>query len=282
MTKTVSQSFIKTMRAYNAGDECGHLVKWQFVDDKFLPSSKAMAAGSFFEYKATDNLPKSGETPQPEMMKSGKEMTGDYRRAESDAVHVKNTMVFMGLKILHVGKSVTKGRYKGAIDLIVEATRDITFKNGITWKAGERFVIDLKYSGLIDDRWSKHGWAWTNEQKAYHGTQAIQYHHLTGLPFYFWIISSKASQVEGEDGKKYYPMPKMKLLKVAVTEEQISKHIEEGNSLFDQFKIQSELGFIARPTMDRCNDCPLWAQCEDRADYPNPEEVDLIPKEWRN
>lgn len=264
---------MKTMRAYNDKDECGHIIGWQFVDDKEVPPSKSMMEGAFFEYEASGNKLRNGDTPQPVMMKSGKDMKAEYRKAQAYARYVKNMWFLMGIKIIAVGKRADKGKYRGHIDLIVEATRDIKFWNGIEWKAGYRCIIDLKYSGLLEDRWSKHGWAWTDEQKAYHGTQAIQYHYLVGLDFYFWVVSSKGTP----DEEGIYPIPDMKMFHVPVTKERVTKHIEEGNRLMDQFKVQAELGFKAYPSLNRCKDCPLRATCKDAIEYPHPEEVDLTP-----
>lgn len=275
MIKAISQSFIKTMRAYNAKEECGHLVRHQFVDDQLLPGSASMAEGSYFEYVATGNLPKSGEIPQPKMMKNGKEMLEPYRRAEHAAITLKNKFALLGITFVKVGKTYTKGRYRGDLDLIIETTQEVKFPNGVVWPKGYRCILDLKYSGLLDDRWSKHGWAWTNEQKEYHGTQATQYHMITGMDFYFLVVSSKNTAVENSEGIKSYPVPAMKLFKVPVTDEMMNKHVQEGNNLFDQFKVQAELGFVARPSMNRCSDCPLWEGCKDKVDFPHPEEVDL-------
>lgn len=272
MLQKISQSFIKDFRDYLRGIGCGNLIREKYVNDRLFGDEDepgAMNLGAFFEYHLSGALPKSGKIPEPVYMDDGKTLRADYRKALSSAILVKDYLQAMGLKIVYIGKKYDKGRFVGVIDLVVQVSRETVFE-GITWAVGKRFVIDLKYSGLVGtsgDRSNKHGWSWSNAQKEYHGTQAKQYHFVSGMPFYFLVTQS--NQKEGE-------RPICKLFYVPVDEFMIEQHIAEGNALFDQFEVIVQVGGLkAMPELKKCSDCPMREECEDKHTYPRPEVVDL-------
>lgn len=282
MIERISQSFIKSMRSYNAGDECGNVVKHIYVDGlPFERHSDAMAEGSYFEFCLTGAIPKNGQIPRPIYMTLAlnkkstaqlgvNDMTQDYRRAHFNARKVNSTLSQMGLKIVGVQKKLIKGRFDGTLDIIAECVDEI---KGLPWKKGQKIVIDIKYSGLLYDKWEKHGWMWSNIQKEYHGTQARQYHFVSGLPFYFLVISNTNKEIN--TGSGVFEDPDMKLFHVLVDEHMIETHLAEGNTLMDQLKFEAEVGFEARPSLKICSKCPLKDGCIDKHIFPHVEEVDL-------
>jgi hypothetical protein len=279
MIERISQSFMKDYRAYSAGDECGNLIVAKYMDGRLLENEEpgSMELGSYLEFLTTGAIPKNGKVPVPQYMPSAvkakkgvnltiDDMTSEYRKAHSTADLLKKMFADMGLKIVAFGKKITKGRFEGTLDIVAEV---IEVKKGFTWNVGDRIVIDMKYSGLVganSDKRNKHGWQWSNIQKEYHGTQAVQYHFLAELPFYFWVTQS--TQKEGDQ-------PIIKLFHVTVEDWMIEKHINEGNALFSKFQFDSKIGFVPRPEYNRCNKCPLKEECRDRHYYPRPEVVDL-------
>lgn len=276
MIKRISQSFLKSFSAYEAGEECGNIVKHQFIDDKLIElDSAAVAEGAYFEYKLTGGLPKSGVVPVPERTQKG-ELTMDYKRAEHNAEVVKKLLFdTYGLKIVEVKKKssvgikFTKGLHEGTIDLVVEATKTVVFQ-GHRWIKGNRFVIDIKYSGLLYDKWEKHGWTWSNIQKSYHGTQAKQYSYITGLPFYFLVVGNKNLLVDG-----VWNPTDIKLFYVPVDEHMLETHIDQSVHLFEKFQLLGAEGLEARPSYSKCMKCPLRDGCADKHEYPHPVVVDL-------
>lgn len=259
------------MRDYKAGNECGLLIEHQYIKDQLIDKqSKAMAEGSYFEFLLSGALPKNGIEPKPVIMKSGKDMMQEYRRAKVNADRVLNYLSQMGLVIVKFGWKCTKGRFEGTIDLVVEATRLITFDNGITWNVGDRMVFDIKYSGLLYNRWEKFGWEWSNIQKEYHGTQAIHYHMITGLPFYFLVVSNTNKE---EDG--VFAPTDIKLFHTPIDEAMIKRHVWEANKMEEELKFDAEMGFVAKPSMKRCGECALFESCTQRHEWPHPEVVDL-------
>lgn len=282
MITKISQSFIKTMRAYVAGEECGNIVKAVYVDGQMIDyESESMDAGTYFEFITTGSKGKSGVEPQPAYMPSatkGKDpstwsyehMTANYRKAYINGVRTKKMLEDIGFKILHINHVITYGRFVGDLDLIVELTRDFG-----KYKKGDRLVIDLKYSGLLYDKWNKHGWMWSDIQKEYHGTQARQYHHISQkLPFMFLVVGSSNKEIDGD--KLNFEATDMKFFDVEFEEWMIEKHVEEGNRLFDQFTTYAEIGFVARPEYSKCNKCPLKEKCNEKHTYPRPSIIQLV------
>jgi hypothetical protein len=268
MIEKISQSFIKDMKEYQDGGSCGHLMEYKWVHGKLINiQSDAMHLGTYTEYKTTGALPKNKQVPLPKMMKSGKDMLIDYRRAEINAQLILDLWKRMGFKMVTSGREYTKGRHKGTIDVVMEATKKIVFQDGFTLKNGDRFVIDIKISGLIDDRWSKHGWAFTPEQREYHGIQGKHYHYITGLPFMFMVVDPKAKVEEGPENFR------AKFYRLDISEEALLQHLEDANSAYSALEMYVKVGFEPRPEFIKCSDCALKEGCADKHTYPHPEMV---------
>lgn len=295
--KKISQSFIVDMRAYMAGSSCGHIIREKWILDKLLDDeSKAMKLGSYFEYiftlamTGTGSLPKNKITPRAQYLAAslkavpkGKEpwdlnelgkpilgpddMYAPYKLAHVNSERLQQYFKLMGIKIIQAGHRLTKGKFEGTIDLVCEATQEIKWANGEVWKVGYRFVIDLKYAGTLDDQWNKYGWGALHrpgEQQTIHGTQAIQYHYVSGgLPFYFMVVSS-TNDID------------VKFFKIEITEEKVRAHIAEANDLEAKLKFYESIGLEPRPDISKCGECPLQSNCKDKATYPQIEVVSLI------
>lgn len=281
MITKITQSFMKDYQEYEDGIECGNIIREKYVNGRMLSDPDEheetetkidwMNLGSYFEFVAFGTLPKNGLPPQPEMMASGKDMLAPYRLAKLNALRVKKYFEEMGWIVIPGGngKKLTKGRFEGTLDLIVECTKNIKVNEHLTWQIGDRLVIDLKYSGFVGARAggqykNKHGWVWSPVQKKYHGTQAKQYHFVSGgLPFYFLVTSSK----NDKDIDLFY---------VPVSEFMIEQHIAQGNFLFDKFEAVAMVGgFEPRPSLKKCLRCPLREECMDKHTFPYPEIVNL-------
>lgn len=299
--RKISQSFMNSMREYISGKGCGHWMHRQWVDGELMElDSKAVRLGAYFEYIFTElmlgegkgSLPKDGKIPLPECKKAytdyveaaignakkkgtvakirkpdDGDMYAPYVLAHVNAKRLQKQFDLMGLKIIKAGWKVTKGKFEGTLDLIVEATKEITFTNKTVWKVGDRFIFDLKYAGTLDDRWDRHGWdlmgdIGKNVQKDYHGTQAMQYHFIGELPFYFCVVSS-TNEID------------IRLFKVTISEEAIEQHIIEGNALEEKLKMYIDIGWEPRPEISKCGKCSLAATCPDKALFPQIENVIL-------
>lgn len=274
MIKKVTQSFVKDCRDYFSGSLCGNIMREKWVNDRLIElDSDAADLGAYFEYYFTliktgvGTLPKNKKVPLRGMYASGKQPLAKYAIAEANALRLMAYFDEMGLKILRAGVKVTKGRFEGTIDLVVECNKKITFDDGRKWKIGDVLIIDLKYSGLLDNRWDKFGWAGLllsgpHIQKDFHKIQAIHYHYVGGMPFYYLVVSSTNEN-------------DIELFHVPVSKEMEQAHIDEANQLFEKFEFESKIGFEARPSISVCNGCPLNAECKDKHTFPHPKEVVL-------
>lgn len=290
MLKKISQSFQKEMREYLKGNVCGHIIREKYVNDRFLVDPErepgALELGCYVEYLLTGAIPKDGKVPVPQYMSSAIKKNGgktegltvadmyvEYRVAHANTEALRLFLASWGLTIIEFGKSLTKGRFNGTLDLICQASDYRTYDNGVTWEKDELIVIDLKYSGLMGERgqWSNpHGWQWSNVQKEYHGTQAKQYHYLTDWKFFFLVCQSN---------NKEGTQPLIQFFHVPVSKQMIDQHIMEGNHLFDKLKVENELNlFDVRAEYYRCEKCPLKNECKDRVHVPSPILVDLMPE----
>jgi hypothetical protein len=280
----ITQSFMKQMRDYMDGAGCGILIRESWINGRqFDIASAAMKLGCYFEYILTGALPKDGKVPQPEFMKSAiaknkgttvglgiDDMYDPYRAAHRNKERVLVYWNSMGLEIdnplntkLSAGVKLTKGRFEGTIDVVLRAFTDTSFANGYTMKKGDRILVDLKYSGLLDDKWSVHGWQWTPLQKKYHGTQAKQYNFISNLDPFFMIV---------DPGEKY-----VKFFRMILNQEVIDKHIEEGNMLYERLTYYNEMGLLEpRPEVTKCEGCPLFNECEHAHRFPHPVDISLI------
>lgn len=250
-TKTIniSQSLIKAYNDYLNGNLCGLLFEKQYLTKEVdSEPSDAMKLGHFFEYQATGGMPRSGNVPEPVLLKDGKTMDSKYRIAAKQALNFKDYCKKLGIKILEVGKKVNKGGADGTLDIIAEYQ-------------GKEVVIDLKYSGLLYDKWNELGWessALPYKEKIM--IQAVHYSYLTGLPFYFWVFSST-----NEDD--------CELFKVNIDPEVIENHPKIIEKTRAMIELDLEMGFRAYPELVRCKYCPLFLNCKERVESPIVKEI---------
>lgn len=249
----ISQSLIKGYVDYLNEKECGVFFKANYIDkdpDAQREPSDAMRSGIYFEYLCTGALPKNGQIPEPDVVYKGKpneKMSAPFERATESAKIFKSIIEHYGIKILNVGLSLSDGEINGVVDIHAE------------WDGREVF-IDLKYSGLIDDKWNEMGWELDSlPQKDSLMIQGVHYKLLAkkclgieDIPFYYFVFSSTD------------PM-NVKIILQEVDETKSQNHIVAINNVIG--KLQNDR-FVARPTMQRCSKCPLNHKCEYKVDFP--------------
>lgn len=254
----ITQSLIKSLLKYIEKEECGLIFEKKFLENRFdlFPPSDAMALGTWFEYCATKALPKNGVIPQPERTSKG-ELTAAYKKAEAQLDNFKKFMTFYGIKILEAGVDVVFDGLKGTYDIICLATRDIIDEHGtVRVKANQKFIIDTKFSGMLDDRWSEFGWNLeTLNKKVNLIMQPIHYMYLSELafgeryPFVFLLFSS----TNEKDFRAIF---------FDVSDEDIERHKELIYKTGVKLKKIMEKGFKARPDVLRCAECPIKVGCK--------------------
>ena len=60
----VSQSLMKSIDKYADKEECGLVFEAKFIHNVRTPETEPMALGNWFEFIATGQLPRTGETPE--------------------------------------------------------------------------------------------------------------------------------------------------------------------------------------------------------------------------
>jgi hypothetical protein len=242
----ISQSDIKAMLGYESGD-CGILINALKSGDIDSEPTDAMRLGIYFEYLVTGGLPRNGEIPVPDKTLKG-ELTAPYKVVVAQAERTKLYLERMGIEIVNRG-FFTKNEQLG-----ISANIDVLCSS----KDLGEFVLDLKYTSKIDDKWSEWGWTWSDWQKMYHGIQATHYSRLLGLPFYYMIAEHR---IGGE----------IHFVNAEITQSAISDHDTLLNRAED---FMNRISFLeARPEVTRCEACPLYESCDFRATAPSVRRV---------
>lgn len=241
--------------------ECGLFFKARYIDkdpDAQTPPSEAMEHGIYFEYLCTGALPKSGVVPEPDVVYKGKpneKMSAPYERVTESANNFKKIFEHYGIEILNKGLDLSNDEISGVVDI------------DAMWN-GERVFIDLKYSGLIDDKWNEIGWDIESlHMKDSLMIQGVHYKLLADrilgiedIPFYYFVFSSK----DPND---------IKIIKQNVDESRMQSHIVAIQNIKSKLSQDMNNGFKAHPTMSKCSKCPIAHKCSSKVDYPLIQEV---------
>lgn len=234
---------------------CGLYFKARYIDKiafKDEPSA-AMKEGIYFEYLCTGSLPRNGIVPEPEKTLKG-QLTTAYQRVYDAAQLFKKVISHYKIKIIKVGYVISTDTMTGIIDIWAE------------WN-GQECIIDMKYSGLIDDKWNELGW--DNDslpQKDSLMIQGVHYKILAkealgkDVPFYYFIFNSK----DATD---------MKILEEVVDPERTDWHkqgVANAQKKIDQLIHD---GFKAFPDYRWCKDCPLFENCDQRHEFPQVTKI---------
>ena len=258
----ISQSLVKSLFQYKMDEECGVRIYEQYVNKTLFPPSDVQQLGIYFEYIATNQLPKSKDVPQAKTLKNGK-LTLPYARMEAQKDNFLNLMERMNFSVEITGHEFNNPKYSGVADIIA---LDNNIKSKDVYK--KRIIIDLKTSGLLSDKWSKYGWADESiEEKDELLIQAIHYKMLAkyewgidDIPFYFFVFSNKNDW-------------EYKIFKVNVDEATYKQHYNSLINIKKYLDEQLKVGFKAKPSLPRCHSCPMSENCLESADIPKIQEV---------
>lgn len=248
----ISQSLIKEFGAYVQDKTCGLQIKAKYLDGVDFPSSDAQRLGLWFEYQCTGALPRNGQVPEPDKTAKG-ELTASYKRMQDRVELYKSMMAANGFKLIKAAVKIEAKGLVGTIDLLAE-------------KDGRLCIIDIKTSGLLNDKWNDMGWSLDGiEHKTFHSTQVRQYQilliedkQLDYVPdFYFFLFSNT-----NEDARIY---------KATVEFDSYNQHLEKAFWIKD--KVEQEGYLQAKPEYMRCLSCPLKNTCKEAITVPEVTEV---------
>ena len=259
MNLKISQSFLKEFSKYLQGKACGLQVKAKYIDKiPFPKDSPVLDLGNYFEFMATGSLPRNGIVPSPVYVYKGtakERLSPDYERANASADFFLKTIQHYGIEILDKSVDITVGKKTGILDLVTK------FKERIA-------IVDLKYSGLLEDRWNELGW--DTESLPYKDNIMVQSIHYvmllaekmeipyTEVDFYFFVFNSK----DEKDAK---------IVKVNLDEDAFESHNEAIENVYHEVVVKKHK-FKAKPKLSTCNSCPLL-DCKERATFPMIENV---------
>jgi len=251
--RKITQSLMKDFSDYLLGKECGLIIKAKYFDGVEFPSTDAMKLGHYFEYMATKQLPKYGEKPEPVKVykETAKEdFSTDYKRANESALYFKKLIKEKNIEIISTGKTITSGIMEGTQDILANVD-------------GRRAIIDLKYSGLIDNLWSPMGWHEDSlAENEGHMIQAVHYTLLEKLEsnadvdFYFWVFNSKIPD-------------DMRIYQIIIEDSRFDMHL---HSVYETKKritnIAKTNSWKAHPSPLKCSSCPLVKYCRHKKLIP--------------
>lgn len=261
MNLKISQSLIKSYYDYTQGKLCGVFFKARYVDKNpkaETPPTDAMKLGIYFEYLSTGALPKNGIVPEPDISYKGQareKLSAPYERAKQSAEAFKRIIEHYKIKIKEVGYLIQDKDKSGVVDIWAE------------WD-GEDVFIDLKYSGLIDDKWNENGWDLDSlPLKDSIMIQGVHYKLLArenniseNIPFYYFVFDTNNPN-------------NIKIIKQNVDESRIASHELTVSTVKQRLSNDINYGFKAYPSMSKCVTCPLKEDCSHAIDYPLIDEV---------
>jgi CRISPR/Cas system-associated exonuclease Cas4 (RecB family) len=256
--RKITQSLMKDFSDYLLGKECGLVIKAKYFDGVVFPSTDSMRLGHYFEYMATKQLPKYGDIPEPTKVYKGtakEDFSTDYKRANESALYFKKLIKEFEIEILSTGKTLTSGVMEGTLDILANVN-------------GRKSIIDLKYSGLIDNLWSPMGWHEDSlAENEGHMIQAVHYSLLERLEsdadvdFYFWVFNSK----NPDD---------MRIYQVIIDDSRYDMHLR---SVYETKKrittIAKSKLWKAHPSPLKCKECPLVKNCKFKKLLPEPIKI---------
>ena len=158
----LSQSLVKSLYNYKIGEECGLKIEASYINGINFPATEVQELGNYFEYICTNQLPRDGHTPVAKLLKTGKPTTS-YLRMDKQKENYLNIMKSYNLKVEKTGFVFTNPKYSGIADIIA-LDKNIKSKD----KNKQRVIIDIKTSGLINDKWSPYGWANESIEEKWH------------------------------------------------------------------------------------------------------------------
>lgn len=256
----LSQSLVKSLYNYKIGEECGLKIEASYVNGINFPSTDTQELGNYFEYICTNQLPRDGHIPVSKILKSGKPNTS-YLRMDKQRENYIKIMKYYNFEVEQTGFVFTNPKYSGIADIIA---LDNNIKSTDINK--KRIIIDIKTSGLINDKWSPYGWA-NIEEKWDLLVQAVHYKMLAkyewgieDIPFYFMVFSNN-NEVE------------CKIFEINLDESTKARHYQNLQNIQKYLDEIIKTGWEAKPELMRCSKCPLNISCLYQLEVPTIQKV---------
>lgn len=263
-----------------------------FSDDD--DESAAQYLGKYFEYKATnyhDGTPPSAHAYKVNGSTYAKgDPKPEFRLADDHAKIFLTALEGLGVQIVEAGRYMRSKQHM--VSLLLDVVVHLPVESIDMWEfliggffnsqgariklseyprwgdcpwtteQGQHYnggcvIIDLKMSGLLNDKWNEMGWHPDFvDQRAHHGIQAYTYEGVTGLPFFFYVASSKEMDV--------------RFIRSISNPQQMATHMENMEKARKEIIRGMALPEWLRPlpSLGRCSQCPLSFDCKYAAKAP--------------
>jgi len=253
----ISQSLIKKIWEYESGKECGIKVKEiDILKNKPSISTKPMKLGQYFEYLCTGALLRDGSIPEMPTTNAGKP-TADALRAKKQSENFKSMVEHYGFDIIDSNKVITvpiDDNYN------LKVVLDVLISN----QDGKIAMLDIKFTGLLDDKWNDIGWDSSRfYQRDKLKIQPIMYKHVMekaedvpNMDFLYAIFSSKndTDYQIWEAAIDNYDVVMRELKEEIIPN--VKKYLDDMSLL------------EPKPEYKRCMYCPLKDECAYVAKHP--------------
>lgn len=272
----ISQSLLKDFALLEAGLGCPKQFWYKYIRGEEVQryDSGAMTSGKRFEFLLTGQTDKYNN-PTPAITTGKGAVSAEETRVKANAEAAYDRLFAHGFRFKRfvgvegttisgakTGSTIRTAGMSGTLDLLCK-------------REGKPCIVDLKYSGLLGDRWNEYGWYWEDEthpnyigNSAYHRVQATHYTLLYYLrfgkivPFYYAVFDSRA----GKEGN--YRIFEMNITEVAMVE-----HLRRVNDVAIKLRAMLKTArhkeceknaFCPVGTYDRCQNCLLANKCSKR------------------
>jgi hypothetical protein len=240
-----------------------HIDKIITKNDLFGKDKDALNQGNFFEYKCTGAIPRNGKIPLAKTTAKGALLPA-YDNLLSQVEWWKE---FAGSRITDIETSVEyKVEYNG---FFIKGIVDVKCKY-----YGKPTFIDLKATGVIDDKWSDNSWHDIRFKKK-KTQQAVIYKWLgkqvddIDYDFYFYVASTSD------------PL-RRKVLKIIPNQKSFDDLMEDMQYVKDNIEYRNQSGWHNDAHMYKdyylaCAKCPeiLSRDCPERIIFPSVEDINL-------
>lgn len=261
----INQSLIKDLIKYQNDGLCGLIFYNKWILRQYGSGTKSNELGHYFEYLCTGSLAK-GETVAPKgQYTKGGELTSDFKTAKEQSIFFNELITKFGIKLHSAGDEIlVDNKWIGTLDILakwqsIEKHIEYDFSNN----PEKIVIIDLKYSGLLEDKWNMYGWH-TDTLAKKQGTmlQAKHYKFLIwkkygfNPPFFFFVFDSK-------------DVGNVKIINIEIEDWELEQHevfLEKARIFFHN---QLKKGFEPRPKYESCTKCKYSKWCQFKVDVPS-------------
>lgn len=285
-TVYVTQSMMKDFAKLEMDEFCPKQFFYKYIlkQDVEARDTVSMNLGKRFEYLLTGQTDKYNNVPEPFLTNRG-EPSAEEKRVRNNADKSIEILQKHGFSVKRLSREV--------IEIRGGKTGSNIHTNGmggtldlLTKKDGEQCIVDIKYSGLLGDKWSEFGWYWEDEthhnhisKNAYQRIQATHYTLLyylrfgKKLPFYYAVFDNRASK-EGN----------YRIFRMNISDDAMALHLREVRSLVDKLKTMLKTAhlkeceknaFCPVGSFDRCGTCKLAESCTRRVTKQDEIEISI-------